>query len=158
MREGPANPGPPGTELPRGRLRAAASRPVAQHLVLLVVYLAAGVAVTWPRATYPARHLLPKTRDVSSYVWDLWWTAHQVTHLGNPFFTSHMAAPAGTQLGFDTTMPLVGLIMSPVTLSLGPSAAFSLLTVIAPALLRYVMYRAARLAQAAPRAAPARPP
>src|SRR5260370_3215771 len=61
-----------------------------------------------------------------------------------------MAAPAGTQLGFDTTMPLVGLIMTPVTLALGPSAAFSLLTVIAPGLLCYVMYRAARLWLAAP--------
>src|SRR5258708_33085030 len=61
-----------------------------------------------------------------------------------------MAAPVGTQLGFDTTMPLVGLIMTPVTLALGPSAAFSLLTVIAPGLLCYVLYRAARPSLPAP--------
>ena len=81
---------------------------------------------------------------MSSYVWDLWWTAHQIIHLGNPFFTSHMAAPAGTQLGFDTTMPLAGLIMTPVTLAFGPSAAFDLLTLVAPGLACYVMFRAAR--------------
>ncbi len=89
-------------------------------------------------------------RDISGYVWDLWWTAHQVIHLGNPWFTSHMAAPVGIQLGFDTTMPLAGLIMTPVTLAFGPNASFSLLTIVIPGLLCYVMYRAARLWLAAP--------
>jgi hypothetical protein len=56
-----------------------------------------------------------------------------------------MAAPAGIQLGFDTTMPLAGLIMTPVTLIFGPSASFSLLTIILPGLLCYAMYRAAAL-------------
>jgi len=120
------------------------SRPVVRHLALLAVYLAAGVAVTWPRATY-ITGLLPESRDVSSYVWDLWWIAHQVIHLGNPYFTTQMAAPAGIQLGFDTTMPLAGLIMIPVTVAFGPSASFTLLTILAPGLACYVMYRAARL-------------
>ncbi|HEX4656064.1 MAG TPA: hypothetical protein VH307_01655, partial [Streptosporangiaceae bacterium] len=146
----PAHPELTGTDGPGRGLRAAASRPVAQHLILLVVYLAGGIAATWPRFTYPARHLLPQTRDVSSYVWDLWWTSHQITHLGNPFFTHLMAAPVGTQLGFDTTMPLAGLIMTPITLAFGPSVSFGLLTMIAPGLACYVMYRAARLWLAAP--------
>jgi len=143
-------PEPPRAEVPRGALRTAASRPVVRHLALLAVYLAAGIALTWPRATYLDRHLLPETRDVSGYVWDLWWTAHQIAHLGNPWFTDHMAAPVGIQLGFDTTMPLAGLIMAPVTLALGPSAAFGLLTIVLPGLLCYVMYRAARLWLAGP--------
>jgi hypothetical protein len=144
------SPEPPEAEPPRGRLRSAASRPVVRHVALLVVYLAAGIALTWPRASYLSRHLLPETRDVSGYVWDLWWTAHQVVHLGNPWFTSRMAAPVGIQLGFDTTMPLAGLIMTPVTLAFGPSASFSLLTILLPGLLCYVMYRAARLWLAGP--------
>ena len=119
------------------------------QLALLVAYLAAGVAVTWPRATYITGRL-PKTRDVSNYVWGLQWTAHQVVHLGNPWFTTQMAAPVGIQMGFGTTMPLAGLIMTPVTLAFGPSAAFSLLTIIAPGLACYVMYRAARLWLAGP--------
>jgi hypothetical protein len=143
-------PEPPRAEVPRGLLRTAASRPVVRHLALLVAYLAAGIALTWPRATYLTDHLLPETRDVSGYVWDLWWTAHQIVHLGNPWFTDHMAAPVGIQLGFDTTMPLAGLIMAPVTLIFGPSATFSLLTIVLPGLLCYVMYRAARLWLAEP--------
>jgi hypothetical protein len=130
---------------PAGTAATGVSHPVLRHLALLAVYLAAGIAATWPRATYLPRHLLPETRDTSGYVWDLWWTAHQVVHLGNPWFTGHMAAPVGIQLGFDTTMPLAGLIMTPVTLAFGPSASFTLLTIVLPGLLSYVMYRAARL-------------
>src|SRR5215472_2087259 len=114
-------PEPPRAEVPHGRLRTAASRPVVRHLALIVIYLAAGIAATWPRASYLTGHLLPETRDVSGYVWDLWWTAHQIVHLGNPWFTDHMAAPVGIQLGFDTTMPLAGLIMAPVTLISAPA-------------------------------------
>jgi hypothetical protein len=117
----------------------------ARQLALLAAYVAAGIAVTWPRAPYLAEGKLPAVRDVSGYVWDLWWVARQVAHLGNPWFTSHMAAPFGIQLGFDTTMPLAGILMTPVTLAFGPSATFSLLTIVAPGLLCYVMYRAARL-------------
>jgi hypothetical protein len=144
------SPEPSGAEPPSGRLRSAASRPVVRHLALLVVYLAAGIALTWPRTTYLWRHLLPETRDVSGYVWDLWWTAHQVVHLSNPWFTSRMAAPVGIQLGFDTTMPLAGLIMTPVTLAFGPSASFDVLTILVPGLVCYLMYRAARLWLAEP--------
>lgn len=100
--------------------------------------------MTWPRTAYLTGRL-PALRDVSSYVWDLWWVARQVTHLANPWFTSHMAAPAGIQLGFDTTMPLAGLIMTPVTLAFGPSASLALLTALTPGLACYAMYRAARL-------------
>lgn len=131
-------------------VRAFATRPAARHLSLLAVYLAAGIALTWPRASYLARGTLPATRDTSGYVWDLWWFTHQITHLSNPFYTGHMAAPFGIQLGFDTTMPLAGLITTPVTLAFGPSASFSLLTIVAPGLACYLMYRAARLWLAAP--------
>ena len=131
----------------RGRwawLRSAVARPVARHLALLALFLAAGIAVTWPRAA-DLTGRLPALPDVSSYVWDLWWVARQVTHLGNPWFTGHMAAPVGTQLGFDTVMPLAGLVMTPITLAFGPSAALTLLTIAMPGLACYFMYRAARL-------------
>jgi hypothetical protein len=121
-----------------------AGSPVVRHLALLACYLAAGIAATWPRAAYLTGRV-PAVRDVSSYVWDLWWVARQVTHLGNPWVTHQMAAPAGIQLGFDTIMPLAGLVMTPVTLAFGPACSFFLLTVVTPGLLCYVMFRAARL-------------
>jgi hypothetical protein len=121
------------------------NRPVLRHLAIVVGYLALGIAVTWPRAAYLVQGRLPGYLDVVSYVWDLWWVAHQVSHLGNPFVTSHMAAPAGVQLGFDTLIPLLGVVMTPVTLAFGPSAALSVLTIVVPGLACYAMYRVARL-------------
>jgi hypothetical protein len=102
------------------------------------------VALTWPRASYLTGRL-PGNLDQSSYVWDFWWVAHQVTHLGNPWFTTRLAAPVGVQLGFDTLMPLPGLLMTPVTLAFGPSASYNLLAIIVPGLACYLAYRAARL-------------
>ena len=140
---GPLRGGPPGTG-PRGRRRAILACPAVRQLALLACYLAAGIAVTWPRTAYLSGRL-PAIDDVASYEWDLWWVAHQVAHLGNPWFTGHLAAPVGIQLGFDTTMPLIGLILTPVTLAFGPAAALALLTALTPGLACYALYRAARL-------------
>jgi hypothetical protein len=113
-------------------------------VALLLCFLAAGVAVTWPRATYLAGRL-PETRDSAAYVWGFWWMARQVARLANPWFTSYMAAPAGVALGYHTLMPLPGLLLTPVTLLFGPSASYNLLVIAVPGLLCYAMYRAARL-------------
>ena len=77
-----------------------------------------------------SRGRVPAVRDISSYVWALWWVAHQAVHLANPWFTGSMAAPAGIQLGYDTTMPLLGVLLAPVTLTAGPAAAFWLITIV----------------------------
>src|SRR6266700_2903543 len=71
--------------------------------------------------------------------------ARQAARLASPWFTSHMAAPVGVPLGFHALMPLPGLLLSPVTLLLGPSAAYNLMVLLVPGLLCYAMYRAARL-------------
>ena len=123
---------------------AARRRGLAGQLALLTCYLAAGIAVAWPRVTYLAGSL-PSTRDAGAYVWGFWWVAHQVTHLGNPWATSYLAAPVGEQLAYHTLMPLPGLLMTPVTLIFGPSASYNLLSIACPGLLCYAMFRAARL-------------
>ena len=58
----------------RERLRAAWCRPAVRHLAILAGYLVAGIAVTWPRAAYLVQGRLPSYLDVTSYVWDLWWS------------------------------------------------------------------------------------
>ncbi len=126
-------------------MRAAARHPAVRQLAILGCYLASGVAVTWPRADYLVSHRLPATRDAAAFVWGFWWLAHQVAHLGNPWSTGYLAAPVGTQLGLHTLMPLEGVVMAPVTMAFGPSAAYNLLSAAMPGLLCYAAYRAARL-------------
>jgi hypothetical protein len=137
--------GKAGQRYPNPRHRKKRSAAWLRHLVLLAGYLGAGVWATWPRFTWLADGKLPATSDVSGYVWNMWWLAHQVGDLGNPFFTRYMAAPAGVHLGFSTIMPLAGWLMAPVTALFGPSASFTLLTLVTPGLLCYAMYRASRL-------------
>jgi hypothetical protein len=141
---GPELPGGRAEARRRGRLGRRGWSRRGRHLVLLACYLAAGIAGTWPRVTYLGGRL-PATRDAGGYVWDLWWVARQVSHLASPWSTSYIAAPVGTDLGYHTLMPLPGLLMTPITLAVGPSASYNLLSVACPGLLCYAMYRAARL-------------
>ncbi len=136
----PADGQPPG---PRGGLLQRS--PVARHLLILVCYLVAGIAATWPRGSYLIDGKLQATRDAGVYVWDFWWMAHQILHLSNPWFTRAIAAPVGSQLGYHALMPLDGVVMLPVTLLFGPSASYNLLSILMPGLMGYAMYRAARL-------------
>ena len=137
---GPAEDGATRPPRPGGR----AKHPVLVHLAVLASYLAAGVAVSWPRVTYLAGKL-PATRDAGAYVWDFWWIAHQLTHFGNPWSTRGIAAPVGTQLGLHALMPLPGVLFAPVTMIFGPSASYNFLSIIMPGLLCYAAYRVARL-------------
>src|SRR5215475_6816174 len=127
-----------------GRVRGALRSPVARHIGILLCFIAAGALATIPLAANLAGRI-PAARDPASYVWDFWWVAHQVTHLGNPWFTPLMAAPVGVQLGFHTMMPLPGVLSTPLTLAFGSALSYNLWTVILPGLLCYAMYRAARL-------------
>ncbi len=138
-------PAQPGGRRSRLSGTALAASPVARQLGLLLGYLVAGIAVTWPRASYLVDGKVQATRDGGVYVWDFWWIAHQIEHLGNPWYTRLIAAPVGAQLGYHALMPLEGVVMFPVTVLFGPSASYNLLTVLMPGLTGYAMYRAARL-------------
>jgi hypothetical protein len=128
------------------RLGSVARRPASVHVAVLIGYLGAGIAVSWTRVAYLTDQVVPGGgRDTGLFVWDFWWMARSVAHLSNPWFTSYLAAPVGTPLGFHTLMPLPGVLMTPVTLVYGPGFSYNLLSAAAPGLMCYAMYRAARL-------------
>jgi hypothetical protein len=114
-------------------------------VLILLLLLAAGIAETWPRASYLITSRVPFDSDQTQYVWSLWWVARAVTHLQDPWFTNYLAAPVGVRLGYDTLIPLLGLIMSPVTLVFGAPVSYNVLVIVAPGLAAYAMYRAAAL-------------
>jgi hypothetical protein len=114
------------------------------HLALLLGYMGLGVAATWPLALN-LRGRLPALADAASYLWSLWWAGHQVAHLNNPWFTPNLAAPVGIHLGYNTLMPLLGVLTAPITAAWGPGVSYNLLCTLLPGLICYVMYRAARL-------------
>lgn len=135
----------------RQRLRARfqggaiARHPVAVHLAVLIGFIVAGAAATWPRAAGLFDHRLPATRDAGSYVWGFWWVARQAEYFGDPWFTRYIGAPVGSQLGLHALMPLPSALLIPVTVTLGPSVSYDLLSALMPGLLCYATYRVARL-------------
>ena len=134
-----------GQDPPRPRpIRAILRHPIVVHIAVLLGYIGAGIAITWPHATYLAGRL-PYTRDAGSYTWGFWWMAHCVLQLSDPWATTYLAAPVGASLGLHALMPLPGAVFTPITVLYGPAFSYNLLSVIMPGLLAYAMYRLARL-------------
>jgi hypothetical protein len=65
--------------------------------------------------------------DPVQQTWFLAWTPFAVLHGLNPFVTAYLNAPAGANLAVNTSMPLLGLLGTPVTLLAGPVATYNLL-------------------------------
>ncbi len=92
-------------------------------LVLAALY-------TWPVITDPGR-LIPGRFEADQYqnIWSLWWFKRAVLDLHtNPYFSSYLFYPYGTDLYLYALEPLNGLLAVPVTKLFGPIAAYSLLS------------------------------
>jgi hypothetical protein len=68
--------------------------------------------------------------DNAQMTWFLRWTAWAVTHGVDPFVSHLMNAPVGLNLMWNTAMLPLGLVMTPVTLAMGPLVSLNLLYVL----------------------------
>jgi hypothetical protein len=105
--------------------------PAAQGLIALVAYLAVWIGTeTYPLLRHPGTPQLAQGGfDPNFYVWALHWWPYALGHGLNPLQSAQIGAPAGYSLTWVTTVPPLALLISPVTLTAGPVAAFSLLVV-----------------------------
>jgi hypothetical protein len=69
--------------------------------------------------------------DPLQSAWFLAFTPDSLIHFHNPFLTNVINYPTGLNMMNDTFMPLLGLLVSPVTFIWGSTAAFNVLTVLA---------------------------
>jgi len=110
-----------------GRLRL--TSPAMQGVLALVVYL--GVWILWrtePLVAHPSQAQLdPRSMDPNIFVWSLGWWPHALTRGLNPLYSTYVGAPAGYNLAWDTTVPVLALLAWPLTAAIGPVAAFNLL-------------------------------
>ncbi len=72
--------------------------------------------------------------DPQSFMWFLAWYPHAVAHGLNPFFTNFGDYPAGANLLWNTSLPLVSLVLWPVTATWGVVVAYDLMVTTALAL------------------------
>ncbi len=82
--------------------------------------------------------------EASFFLWVLRWTPFAVTHGQNPFITTYLNAPLGVNLLWNTSLPLPGLVMAPVTLLLGPVMTYNVLLTLGLGLSAWTAYLAIR--------------
>lgn len=70
-------------------------------------------------------------RDGPQTDWYLGWTPYALSQGRSPWFSTHLAAPEGVNLMWNTLLPLPGLLAAPVTLTAGVLASHTLLAVLA---------------------------
>ncbi len=94
----------------------------------VAVYAALGLAAffpTWPGD--PGRIPQCTCADAGLNTWFLAATAHAVAHGHNLFFTTALNYPDGVNLTYNTQMPLLGVLATPLTLTAGPVSSLNLL-------------------------------
>ncbi len=65
--------------------------------------------------------------DAGLNTWFLAVTAHAIIHGLDPFYTRTLNYPEGVNLTYNTQMPLLGLVATPLTLTAGPIASLNFL-------------------------------
>ncbi len=107
------------------RLRRAAPTALAAFLYVLLAsigfweVLARGPSTTMPCGCF----------DQAQTSWFLTWVPYAITHGHNPFFTTWLNPPGGVNLMDNASMPLLGLLMAPVTWIFGPVVSWNTLAV-----------------------------
>ncbi|MFZ0059756.1 MAG: hypothetical protein WAL35_06895, partial [Acidimicrobiales bacterium] len=92
-------------------------------------YLAIAFLAYWPVGPLNETQIVScACSDRIQEVWFLAWMFHALSHAMNPFSTGFVNYPYGINLVDQTSMPLIGVLASPITAIFGPVAAFALFT------------------------------
>jgi len=113
-------------------------------LAAFVVYLLGAVAVTIRAWRGPTSGWAGSCCDPEQAIWYLGWTPHALANGLNPFFTTQIGAPAGVNLMWNPSMPLLGILgWLPAKVG-GPIFAFNILVVLGISLSGYTAWLAIR--------------
>ena len=127
-----------------GRARQVA-RTVGFHLVALACLAVPAVLLWWHVwSGHPSSMLTCGCGDPAQEVWFMAWPAWAITHLHNVFFSGAVNVPHGANLLSNTSGPLVGVVLAPVTWLFGPVSATNVALTLAPALSAWACFAAIR--------------
>lgn len=128
------------------------SRSHPRHSALLLTTLVGAIyggvacAVFWPISPFDPSHIVDcACSDAVQQTWFLQWVPFALGHGLNPLFSTYLNAPAGANLGVNTSMPLLGFLGWPVTASSNSVAAFNVLLRLGLALSSLSMFLVLRL-------------
>ncbi len=113
-----------------------------QHFGAFVAYLAVTLALFGPMILphLADRKLAAVPWDGSFFVWALHWWPWALTHGADPLYTSQVWSPLGINLTWTTIAPVPGVLLAPLTTSLGPVETFNIAALLAPPLSAWTAY------------------
>ena len=111
------------------------------RLAAMLIYLGFA-AILFGRAAAPhfTTIYLGRGIDQGFFIWCLVWWPYAIAHHLNPFVTGLIFAPAGFNLTWSTSIPLLSLCAFPLTATLGPIPTFNLLCVVFPELTAWTAF------------------
>jgi hypothetical protein len=120
-------------------------RNVGFHLLALVCFTVPAVLLWWHVwSGHPSSLLTCGCGDPAQEVWFMAWPAWAIAHGHNVFFSGAVNVPHGANLLSNTSGPLVGVVLAPVTWLFGPVAATNVALTLAPALSAWACFAAIR--------------
>ena len=135
-----------GSETGRRRLRRLARRlrPGPEPL-FLVLFVGLAMWLFAPAWTSPTTTTLEGgDGDPAIFMWFLRWVLFALEHGHDLLVTHYLNYPDGVNLMWNTSLPLPGLLLAPVTTRWGPVLSFNLLLVLAYGLSAWCAYLAIR--------------
>jgi hypothetical protein len=113
--------------------------------LLLLVFLGLALWMFAPAWSSPTTTTLEGgDGDPAIFMWFLRWVPYALEHGHDPLVTYHLNYPDGVNLMWNTSLPLPGLLLAPVTTAWGPVLTLNLLLVLAYGLSAWCAYLAIR--------------
>lgn len=115
----------------------------ASWLIPPALYLVAAIVLYSPFLAHPDRGV-PGGADGLLYAWYFEHIERSIAHLSNPFFTTALNYPDGLNLMWNTAVFAVGVLLAPLTATIGPVATVNVALTLSPVLSATSAYYAFR--------------
>ena len=108
------------------------------------LYLAVAMGAMWPGLFTGHETIVGGVGDPSFFIWQLQWIPFALGHHLNPLVTDYLHYPSGFNLMWNGGIVLPALLLTPVTILLGPLVSYNMLAVLGMWLSGWVAFLAVR--------------
>ncbi len=108
---------------------------LARHIAIVLAFTVPSVVLWWHVwSSDPTTTVACPCLDSGQEIWFISWPAYALRHAITPFFSPALWSPSGVNLLNNTSAPIAGITLSPVTWIFGPVLSTNLALTLAPGL------------------------